>query len=108
MQEIMWKKNDVMEGVDNTIQILNAINASGRIDYSDYCDLHDALCTIGGKPHSVKNTHIENFKQDVGLMEEALCRVSDCPEIWQNQIILAICKAVYHLLLWAIRREEQK
>ena len=37
---------EVEEAVDKAIRILNAINASGRMDYGDYSKLHDAICTI--------------------------------------------------------------
>ena len=37
---------DVEEAIDETLRILNAINSSGRMDYEDYCNLHDAICTI--------------------------------------------------------------
>lgn len=37
---------EVEEAVDEAIRILNAINASGRMDYGDYSKLHDAICTI--------------------------------------------------------------
>lgn len=37
---------EVEEAVDEAIHILNAINASGRMDYGDYSKLHDAICTI--------------------------------------------------------------
>ena len=30
------------------LRILDAINSSGRLDYGDYCDLHDAISEIGG------------------------------------------------------------
>ena len=29
------------------LRILDAINSSGRLDYGDYCDLHDAISAIG-------------------------------------------------------------
>ena len=29
------------------LRILDAINSSGRLDYGDYCDLHDAILEIG-------------------------------------------------------------
>lgn len=32
--------------VDETLRILDAINSSGRLDYSDYCELHDAISMI--------------------------------------------------------------
>lgn len=30
------------------LRILDTINSSGRLDYGDYCDLHDAISEIGG------------------------------------------------------------
>lgn len=37
---------DIDEVVDEAIRVLNAINASGSMDYADYCELHDAVCAI--------------------------------------------------------------
>ncbi len=44
-----WDASEVMEGVNHAMRILNMLSSHGRIDYGDYCDLHDALCAIGGK-----------------------------------------------------------
>lgn len=52
-----------------------------------------------------KGIHYTNFVKDAELMEKAMCKVSSSPDIWQNQIIYALCKAVYHILMWAIRKE---
>lgn len=45
----LWEVSEVMEGINHTMRILNTLFSHGRIDYGDYCDLHDALCAIGGK-----------------------------------------------------------
>ena len=37
---------EIDDAVDEAIRILNAINTSGRLNYGDYCELHDAICSI--------------------------------------------------------------
>ena len=49
----------------------------------------------------------KRLTEDMELMEEAMCKVRACPEIWQNQIIWAICKAVLDMLRWVMRRENE-
>lgn len=36
----------IESGVFEALRILDAINGTGRMDYGDYCDLHDAICSI--------------------------------------------------------------
>ena len=45
-----------------------------------------------------------DLMEDLENMETALCRLEDSPDIWQNNIIKALCRSVYHLLLAEIRR----
>jgi len=40
------------------LRILDAIRSSGRLDYGDYCDLHDAISEIGG----CKEDAVEPYK----------------------------------------------
>ena len=42
--------------------------------------------------------------KDLENMEEVLSRTAGRTDIWQNRIIYAIAKAVYHLLLVEIRK----
>lgn len=46
--------------------------------------------------------------QDLTNMEDAMSRVADRSDIWQDRLIYAICKAVYDLLKWAIRRDRHE
>lgn len=46
----------------------------------------------------------EAMLQDKSNMEDSLCRVESCSEIWQNEVIRALCKAVFHLLEYALRK----
>ena len=39
---------EVSDAVDEALRILNAIQSSGRLDYGDYCELHDAISAICG------------------------------------------------------------
>lgn len=43
----------------------------------------------------------ENLRE----IEDALVRMEGCADIWQNGIIKALLRAVYNLLVWAIRKE---
>lgn len=36
----------IKSGVFEALRILDAINGTGRMDYGDYCDLHDAISSI--------------------------------------------------------------
>lgn len=40
------QRSTVEESVYETLRILDAINGAGRLDYGDYCELHDAMCAI--------------------------------------------------------------
>lgn len=42
--------------------------------------------------------------RDAAEIEDAMCRTADRCDIWQDRIIYALCKAVWHLLLAEIRR----
>jgi hypothetical protein len=42
---------------------------------------------------------------DLSAMEDALSRVADRSDIWQDRIIHAICKAVYDIIVVIIRKE---
>lgn len=42
--------------------------------------------------------------KDMEAMEQAMSRTVDRCDIWQDRIIFAICKAVYHLLQAEVRR----
>ena len=42
--------------------------------------------------------------EDLANMEDALVRLEPSADIWQNRIITALCKAVYHILVWIIRK----
>lgn len=42
---------------------------------------------------------------DLDAMEEAMSRTADRADIWQDRIIYAMARAVWHLLKREIRRE---
>ena len=37
---------EIDEAVDEAIRILNAINSRGKMDYADYCEMHDVISAI--------------------------------------------------------------
>lgn len=43
--------------------------------------------------------------EDLSAMEEGMMKTADRSDIWQDRLIYAICKAVYHLILWVLRME---
>ena len=44
--EDVFPAQSVSGAVDEVIRILDAVNGSGRLDYGDYCELHDAISSI--------------------------------------------------------------
>lgn len=44
--------------------------------------------------------------RDMENMADGLSRTADRCDIWQDRLIYAMCKAIYDLLKWAIRREK--
>lgn len=38
------------EDIEDALRILDAIRSSGKIEYNDYCDLHDAISLIRPEP----------------------------------------------------------
>lgn len=53
-----------------------------------------------------KIAHPELY-EDLSNMEDALVRLEPSADIWQNKIIVALCRAVYHILVWIIRRGDE-
>lgn len=49
---------------------------------------------------------ISQLKKDMENMENCLIRLGDRTDIWQDRMIYVICKAVFDLLRWAIRKEK--
>ena len=46
--------------------------------------------------------------RDMETMEQGMIRTADRCDIWQDRLIYAMCKAVYDLLKWAVRKEKNK
>ena len=42
------RAQEVSDATDEALRILDAIHSSGKLDYGDYCDLHDAISAIYG------------------------------------------------------------
>lgn len=47
---------------------------------------------------------MDELRKDAEAMEEAMSRVAGRCDIWQDRIIYAICRAVWHLLQAELRR----
>ena len=45
----------------------------------------------------------ETLLEDLDNMEDAMSKTADRCDIWQDRIIYALCKAVYHLLVLKIK-----
>ena len=48
----------------------------------------------------------DELLHDLDNMETAMCRTADRCDIWQDRLIYAMCKAIYDLLKWALRKEK--
>lgn len=60
------------------------------------------ICRIGSaRTEKGERMLTENLRE----IEDALIRMEDASDIWQNGIIKALLRAVYALLTWAIRKE---
>lgn len=49
---------------------------------------------------------IHQLKKDLENIENCMIRLGDRTDIWQDRMIYVICKAVFDLLRWAIRKEK--
>ena len=50
---------------------------------------------------------INQLKKDMENIENCMIRLGARTDIWQDRMIYVICKAVFDLLRWAIRKEEK-
>lgn len=46
--------------------------------------------------------------EDIEEMEEGLIRTSQRADIWQDRLVHALCKAVYHLLQIEVKRIDKE
>ena len=44
--------------------------------------------------------------EDLEAMEQGMIRTADRCDIWQDRLIYAMCKAIYDLLRWVLRKEK--
>ena len=49
----------------------------------------------------------DQLKEDRAAMYDAMCRIGESNEIWQDQVVYAICKSVYDIIT-KIEKEETK
>lgn len=54
-----------------------------------------------------KTTHPELY-EDLSNIEDALIRLEPSADIWQNNIIKVICRTLYHILTYLIRKEQKR
>ena len=45
--------------------------------------------------------------EDLEAMEEVMERTADRADIWQDRLIYAMAKAIYHILTYLIRRDRR-
>lgn len=43
LRDVQPETYDLTTNIENVLSLLNGINSSGRMDYSDYCALYDAI-----------------------------------------------------------------
>ena len=46
--------------------------------------------------------------QDLADMEDGMSRVADRSDIWQDRLIYAMCKAIYHIIVVLLREEGRR
>lgn len=46
--------------------------------------------------------------RDMDNMEDGMSHTAQRSDIWQDRLIYAICKAVYHILTWILRGEKNQ
>ena len=46
--------------------------------------------------------------KDLEAMEDAVIRTADRCDIWQDRVIYAIAKAVYHIIIYVLRRDKNE
>lgn len=51
-------------------------------------------------------TRRDQLIRDLDEIEEAMIRLGGRADIWQDRMLWHICRAIYDLLKWAIRRED--
>jgi len=44
--------------------------------------------------------------EDLEAMEQGMICTADRCDIWQDRLIYAMCKAIYDLLRWVLRKEK--
>lgn len=49
---------------------------------------------------------MNELKKDMENMENCMIRLGGRTDIWQDRMIYVICKAVFDLCRWAIRKEK--
>ena len=69
--------------VDEALRILDAINSSGRMDYGDYCELHDVISMISAEPKTghwiPRNSFLLQYKcSECGWESEKYNYCPDC------------------------------
>jgi hypothetical protein len=50
----------------------------------------------------------KTLTEDLEAMEEVMARTADRADIWQDRLIYAMARAIYHLLTWAVREDRRR
>lgn len=56
----------------------------------------------------MKPTLREAMIEDMQNMEDGMIRTAGRADIWQDRLVYALCKAVYHILTWILRGEKNQ
>lgn len=75
----------ITEQADEVLGLLDALRSGGSLDYSDYCELFDALCEISALPPAdvrpvVRGRWIEIGEESDGNYSIWFFRCSECQE----------------------------
>ena len=53
-------------------------------------------------------TQREQLIADLDDMEQILIHLDTTTDIWQNRVIKALARAIYHILVYLVRKDSQK
>jgi hypothetical protein len=58
--------------------------------------------------YTPKRQAVRELLDDLDAMEEGMSRTADRADIWQDRLIYAMCKAIYHIIKWIVRKEKDR
>jgi len=57
---------------------------------------------------TAKRQAVRELLDDLDAMEEGMSRTADRADIWQDRLVYAMCKAIYHIIKWIVRKEKDR